>query len=117
MTENGITDTILQLSNNAPIVSDILGGIDGCSIFGRLYEYKMLVLRNVIEQIENRPSKDEDWRHIIIAQKQGGDALMTSSEEVYYKQKHVGTITFRMENFTAHFDFIPAQNNETGKDF
>ncbi len=107
MTDKQTTDTILQLSNNSPIFKDVSGEIDRCSIFGRLHEYKMDVLRNVIEKIENRLSIDSDWPHIVIVVQQGSNVTMTSKEEIYYKQMQVGTLSFRMEKFTAFLDFTP----------
>jgi hypothetical protein len=81
-------------------------------IFAQFCEDKVSVLRHIIETIENRVSTDDDWRQLTIEQMQGNEVSMVKKEEIYYKQKHVGTITFRMENFTAHFDFVPAQNND-----
>lgn len=76
-------------------------------IFAQFCEYKVSVLRHVIETIENRPSIDNDWRQLIITQQVNNEASMIKKEEIYYKQKHVGTLSFRMEKFTAFFDFTP----------
>lgn len=85
-------------------------------IFAQFCEDKVSVLRHIIETTENRVSTDDDWRQLTITQMQDNEASMVKKEEIYYKQKHVGTLKFRIEKFTAYFDFIPAQNNETGKD-
>lgn len=84
-------------------------------IFAQFCEDKVSALRHIIETAENRPSIDNDWRQIIIAAQQSGDVTMTSKEEIYYKQKHVGTLSFRMEKFTAFFDFTPVHSNEASK--
>ena len=107
MDEKEITNTILKLSNSAPLVFDMIGQYTD-SIFGQLVQYKTDIIRHVIETIENRPSTDNDWRQLIITQQVNNEASMIKKEETYYKQKHVGTLSFRMEKFTAFFDFTPA---------
>jgi hypothetical protein len=77
-------------------------------IFAQLCEDKVSVLRHIIETVENRPSIDDDWRQLIITQQVNNMATIIKKEEIYYKQKHVGTLSFRLEKFTAFFDFTPA---------
>lgn len=105
--DKDIASVVLSLSNSAPLVFDTLGQYTD-SIFGQLVQYKTGIIRHIIETIENRPSTDNDWRQIIITQKVDNEASMIKKEEIYYKQMHVGTLSFRMEKFTAFFDFTPA---------